>query len=329
MSWQPRESCFPGEGCTEDTAPAAFRPLPRHGRAATTAGMVYDPFPHFGRRDIPTSGATIRCRIGGSGPPLLLLHGYPQTHIMWRRTAPRLAERFTVICPDLRGYGDSSKPPSAPDHAPYSKRAMAQDMAEVMTALGHERFLVGSHDRGARVAHRLALDHSDRVLKLATLDIAPTREMYRYATDAFARAYWHWYFLIQPAPLPERMIGADPDFYWTSRRASDMKLFEPEALNEYLRCFRDPAMIHASCEDYRAAATIDIAHDDADNGKKVTCPMLALWGANGAVGRCFDVLKLWRERAEDVQGHALPGGHYLAEEVPDMVADEFERFFDA
>jgi haloacetate dehalogenase len=204
---------------------------------------------------------------------------------------------------------------------------MAQDMAEVMSALGHERFCVGSHDRGARVGHRLALDHAGRVLKLATLDIAPTREMYRDTTDAFARAYWHWFFLIQPAPMPEKMIGADPEFYWSSRRASDMRLFEPEALAEYLRCFRDPAMIHASCEDYRAAATIDIAHDDADGGRKVECPMLALWGERGAVGKCFDVLGLWRERAVDVRGKALPGGHYLAEEIPDLVAAEFAAFF--
>lgn len=246
---------------------------------------------------------------------------------MWRRIAPRLAQRYTLICPDLRGYGDSEKPPSAADHAPYAKRAMAQDMAEVMSALGHERFCVGSHDRGARVAHRLALDHGERVLKLATLDIAPTREMYRHTTDAFARAYWHWFFLIQPAPMPERMIGADPEFYWASRRASDMRLFEPAALAEYLRCFRDPEMIHASCEDYRAAATIDIVHDDADGGKKVDCPMLALWGERGAVGKCFDVLGLWRERAENVQGRALPGGHYLAEEIPDLVAAEFSAFF--
>ena len=289
--------------------------------------MVDGFFPGFALRDVQTSGATIRCRIGGEGPPLLLLHGHPQTHIMWRRIAPRLATRFTLVCADLRGYGDSSKPPTTPDHAPYSKRAMAQDMAEVMSALGHDRFFVGSHDRGARVGHRLALDHKERVIKLATLDIAPTREMYRDTTDAFARAYWHWFFLILPAPFPENMIGADPDFYWKERRASDLKLFEPDALAEYLRCFRDPATIHAACEDYRAAATIDIAHDDADGDRKLACPLLALWGANGAVGRCFDVLKLWRERASDVRGRSLPGGHYLAEEVPEMVADEFERFF--
>ncbi len=284
-------------------------------------------FPDFRLLDVQTSGPRIRVRTGGEGPPLLLLHGYPQTHVMWRRVAPRLARRFTLICPDLRGYGDSGKPPSEAGHAPYAKRAMARDMAEVMSALGHARFFVGSHDRGARVAHRLALDHGERVLKLATLDIAPTREMYRDTTDAFARAYWHWFFLIQPAPMPERMIESDPDFYWTSRRASDMRLFEPEALAEYLRCFRDPAMIHASCEDYRAAATIDIAHDDADGGRKLACPLLALWGERGVVGKCFDPLALWRERAQDVRGHALPGGHYLAEEVPDLVAAEFEAFF--
>lgn len=284
-------------------------------------------FPGFRLLDVATSGARIRVRIGGEGPPLLLLHGYPQTHIMWRRIAPALARRFTLVCPDLRGYGDSQKPATAADHSPYAKRAMAQDMAEVMSALGHERFCVGSHDRGARVGHRLALDHAGRVLKLATLDIAPTREMYRDTSDAFARAYWHWFFLIQPAPMPEKMIGADPEFYWSSRRASDMRLFEPEALAEYLRCFCDPAMIHASCEDYRAAATIDIAHDDADGGRKVECPMLALWGERGAVGKCFDVLGLWRERAVDVRGKALPGGHYLAEEIPDLVAAEFAAFF--
>lgn len=293
----------------------------------TELPVADDLFPGFRLLDVATTVARIRVRTGGEGPPLLLLHGYPQTHIMWRRIAPALARHFTLICPDLRGYGDSEKPPSAADHAPYSKRAMAQDMAEVMSALGHERFFVGSHDRGARVGHRLALDHAERVLKLATLDIAPTREMYRDTSDAFARAYWHWFFLIQSAPMPERMIGADPEFYWTSRRASDMKLFEPAALSEYLRCFRDPAVIHASCEDYRAAATIDIVHDDADGGRKVACPLLALWGDRGAVGKCFDVLALWRERAADVRGHALPGGHYLAEELPDLVVREFTAFF--
>lgn len=293
----------------------------------TIASALDALFPGFAVRDVATSGATIRVRTGGQGPALLLLHGYPQSNAMWHRVAPRLARRFTVVCADLRGYGDSSKPPSAHDHAPYAKRAMAQDMAEMMSALGHERFFVGAHDRGARVAHRLGLDHATRVRKMALLDIAPTREMYRDTTDEFARRYWHWFFLIQPAPLPERMIEADPDFYWKSRRPADMQFFHPDALADYLRCFRDPAAIHASCEDYRAAATIDIAHDNADGGKKLQCPLLVLWGAHGAIEACFDALALWRERASDVQGHALPGGHYLAEQLPDDIATEFENFF--
>jgi haloacetate dehalogenase len=287
-------------------------------------------FPGFRMVDVETSDATIRLRTGGSGPPLLLLHGYPQTHVLWHKVAPRLAERFTVVAADLRGYGDSGKPATTADHAPYSKRAMAEDMAEVMTALGHETFFLAAHDRGARVAHRLALDHTDRVRKLAVLDIAPTREMYRETTDLFARLYWHWFFLITPAPFPERMIGADPDAYWLKKCGSGsagLSAFAPEALAEYLRCFRDPATIHASCEDYRAAATIDIAHDDADGDRKLDCPLLVLWGKNGVIERCFDALALWRERASDVRGHALPGGHYLAEECPGLVAEELERFF--
>ncbi len=287
-------------------------------------------FPGFRMLDVSTSGTTIRLRTGGSGPPLLLLHGYPQTHALWHKVAPRLAGRFTVVAADLRGYGDSGKPETTADHAPYSKRAMAQDMAEVMSALGHDTFFLAGHDRGARVAHRLALDHGDRVRKLAVLDIAPTREMYRDTTDLFARLYWHWFFLITPAPFPERMIGSDPDAYWLKKCGSGsagLSPFTPEALAEYLRCFRDPATIHASCEDYRAAATIDIAHDDTDGDRKLACPLLVLWGQNGVIEKCFDALALWRERAADVRGHALPGGHYLAEECPDLVADKLERFF--
>lgn len=287
-------------------------------------------FPGFRLLDIETAGARIRVRTGGDGPPLLLLHGYPQTHALWHGVAARLKDRFTIVCADLRGYGDSGKPPTEPDHASYSKRAMAADMAEVMTALGHESFLLAGHDRGARVAHRLALDHEDRVTRLVTLDIAPTREMYAHTTDAFARAYWHWFFLIQPAPFPERMIGADPQAYWLKKCGSGsagMTPFVPQALAHYLRCFADPETIRASCEDYRAAATIDIRHDDEDGGRKLARPLLALWGGDGVVGRCFDVLGLWRERARDVTGRALPGGHYLAEELPDEVAAEFAAFF--
>jgi haloacetate dehalogenase len=279
---------------------------------------------------VATSGTTIRARIGGEGPPLLLLHGYPQTHVLWHKLAERLKHRFTLVCADLRGYGDSGKPPTDAEHAPYSKRAMAQDMAELMTALGHERFAVAGHDRGGRVAHRLALDHADRVTRLATLDIAPTREMYANTGEAFARAYWHWFFLIQPAPMPERMIGADPQAYWLKKCGSGsagLTPFAAEALAQYLRCFADPATIHASCEDYRAAASIDLRHDDEDGGAKLGQPLLALWGADGVVARCFEPLALWRQRATDVRGHALPGGHYLAEELPDQVAAEFTAFF--
>jgi haloacetate dehalogenase len=287
-------------------------------------------FDGFERRRISTTGAEINLVTGGSGPPLLLLHGYPQTHAMWHKVAPALAEHFTVVAADLRGYGDSSKPETTPDHAPYSKRAMALDMAEAMTALGHERFFLCGHDRGGRVAHRLALDHGDRVDQLCVLDIAPTREMYRKTDDAFARAYWHWFFLILPAPFPERLIGADPTYYLEKKCASGsagMAPFTDEAWSEYLRCYRDPATIHASCEDYRAAATIDIAHDDADGDKQVACPLLVLWGADGVIERCFDALALWRLRARDVSGHSLPGGHYLAEEVPDAVAAELIACF--
>lgn len=287
-------------------------------------------FPGFRLLDVATSGARIRVRTGGQGPALLLLHGYPQTHALWHKLADRLSRRFTLVCADLRGYGDSEKPPTDAEHAPYSKRAMAQDMAEVMTALGHQHFFVGAHDRGARVGHRLALDHPGRVARLATLDIAPTREMYAGTGDAFARAYWHWFFLIQPAPFPERMIGADPEAYWRKKCGSGsagLSPFSKEALADYLRCFADPATIHASCEDYRAAATIDIRHDDEDGGRKLEQPLLALWGEHGVIGRCFDPLALWRLRADDVRGHSLPGGHYLAEELPDAVAAEFLAFF--
>jgi haloacetate dehalogenase len=294
-------------------------------------------FPGFRLVDIATPAGRIRARTGGDGPPLLLLHGYPQTHAMWHRVAARLKDRFTIVAADLRGYGDSFRPAGEPGHAQMSKRAMAADMVAVMQALGHGRFAIGAHDRGARVAHRMALDHEDSVSRLATLDIAPTREMYANTTDAFARAYWHWFYLIQPAPFPERMIGADPDAYWLKKCGSGpagMTPFAPEALAHYLRCFRDPDVIHSSCEDYRAAASIDIAHDDEDDtlaggARKMAQPLLALWGAHGAVHRCFNVAALWAERASDMRGHALPGGHYLAEELPDLVAAEFANFLGA
>ena len=286
-------------------------------------------FPGFRPFDIATSGTTIHGVTGGKGPPLLLLHGYPQTHALWHKVAALLADRYTIIAADLRGYGDSGKPASSADHAPYAKRAMALDMVEVMAALGHSRFYLCGHDRGGRVAHRLALDHPARVERLAVLDIAPTREMYRGTTEAFARAYAHWFYLIEAAPFPERMIGADPDGYWRKKcgsGAAGLTPFAPAALAQYLRCFRDPAMIHATCEDYRAAASIDLDHDDADGARKVAAPLLALWGQHGVIERCFDCLALWRERAADVRGEALPGGHYLAEELPDAVAARLADF---
>ena len=273
----------------------------------------------------PCGGATIRGVHGGSGPPVLLLHGYPQTHAMWEHVAPRLAERYQVVCPDLRGYGRSSKPPTDERHAPYSKREMALDMCQVMASLGHERFHIGSHDRGARVAHRLAADHPAAVRSLAVIDIAPTREMYRGTTQAFARAYWHWFWLILPAPHPERMIGADAEAFWRQKCTQAWAggvpgrgPFSGEATADYLAHWT-PETIHASCEDYRAAASIDIEHDDADGNARIEAPLLALWGGNGAIERCFDCLALWRERARNVSGRALPGGHYLAEELPDEV----------
>jgi len=277
-------------------------------------------------------GVRIHGMTGGSGPPLLLLHGYPQTHVIWHRVAPRLAERFTIVATDLRGYGDSDKPPTDAQHAPYSKRAMANDQVAVMRALGHDSFFVCGHDRGGRVTHRMAIDHPAAVRALAVLDIAPTREMYAATTSDFARAYYWWFFLIQPADLPERLIGADPKFWLLGKlagKASNQEglgLFDPRALAEYVRCFAGET-IHATCEDYRAAATIDIAHDDLDGDDTLAQPLLALWGAKGTVARCFDVLDLWRKRADQVQGEALPSGHYIPEECPDLLGERLLEFF--
>ncbi len=290
-------------------------------------------FEGFETGTIETAETRIHLRTGGSGTPLLLLHGYPQSHVMWHRVAPRLAERFTVVCPDLRGYGDSGKPASDREHLAYSKRASANDLVEVMAALGHERFGLAGHDRGGRVAHRLALDHPGRVEKLAVLDIVPTRTIFRATDQAIATGYFHWFFLIQPHGLPERMIGADPLFYlhWVlGRWGTGLNAFAPEALAEYERCFKDPAAIHASCEDYRAAASIDLAHDEADLERKIRCPVLALWGERGLMERHFDVLATWRERsAGEVRGHALDCGHFLPEERPQATAEALLEFFAA
>jgi haloacetate dehalogenase len=289
-------------------------------------------FEGFTLSDIDVGQTTIRVRRGGSGPPLLLLHGIPQTHLMWHRVAPDLARDFTVVATDLRGYGDSGKPPSTPDHAPYSKRAMAADQVAVMRLLGFERFFVAGHDRGARCAYRLALDHPERVLKLAVLDIVPTGDAFRQPDLAFGLGFWLWFFLAQPAPLPERLVGAVPDLVvdhlldsWSATPGA----FPEDVRAEYRRAFRDPATVHAVCEEYRAAATLDFALDQADSGRRrIACPVLALWGGQGGLTAFYDdVLAIWRGWADDVRGRALDCGHFLAEEAPDETYAELRAFF--
>ena len=287
--------------------------------------------PGFASRKIRTSGATINLKTAGQGPAVLLLHGYPQTHAMWHKVAPELAREYTVVCPDLRGYGDSSKPKGFPDHSNYSKRAMALDMVEVMSALGHERFHLVGHDRGARVGHRLARDHGRRVKTLTVLDISPTLKMYRSANMQFAKAYYHWFFLIQEAPLPERMLEGQVPFYILKRLGrgkSGVKHFSKEAMAEYVRAFSDPRTIHSTCEDYRAAATIDLVHDQKDRAK-LRMPLLALWGKHGVIEALFDCLADWREVAADVRGRALACGHFIPEEKPRELLAELRRFLRA
>lgn len=290
--------------------------------------------PGFARARMACAGAEIAfAHAGEGGRPLLLLHGHPQTHATWHKVAPGFVRTgYHVILPDLRGYGDSSKPPGGARHVAYSKREMAKDMVELMARLGHRRFAVAGHDRGGRVAHRMALDHPAAVERVAVLDIAPTATMYRLTNMEFARRYFWWFFLIQPAPLPEKLIGADPEFFLRTHLAGQMKVpgaADPRAVAEYLRCYRDPATIHAICEDYRAAATIDLDHDaeSAAAGKRVEAPLLALWGALGTVGALYDVLATWREVATDVRGRALPCGHTLQEELPEETAAALGAFF--
>ncbi|MDQ3860973.1 MAG: alpha/beta hydrolase [Actinomycetota bacterium] len=288
-------------------------------------------FEGFERVRIETEGASINAVCGGKGPPVLLLHGYPQTLVMWHLAAPRLAESFTVVATDLRGYGDSSKPEGGANHAAYSKRAMAADQVEVMEALGFGSFAAVGHDRGGRVAHRMALDYPERVTKLAVLDIVPTHYVFVTADKELATAYYHWFFLIQPYDLPERLIGADPDYFLGKKLGgwgTGIEMFVPEAYAEYERCFNDPKTIHASCEDYRAAATIDLEHDEADRDQRVECPLLALWGEKGVVERLYEVLEVWSEYARNVRGRTLPCGHYLPEERPGETVGELVSFLE-
>ncbi len=288
----------------------------------------------FEHRRIDTSGATIHVALAGRGEPLLLLHGYPQTHLMWRHVAPLLARRFTVVCADLRGYGDSSKPAGSADHANYAKRAMALDMVEVMAALGHARFLLAGHDRGGRVAYRLALDHPQVVRRLALIDIVSTKAVYEHADMALATAYFHWYFLIQRRPLPETLIGADPAAWlraFVGGLSSTPGAFEEDLYAEYLRAFGTPEGIHASCEDYRAGATIDLGHDrdDVAAGRRIGCPTLILWGARSVVGRMFRPLESWRELVAAPVGEAIDCGHFVPEERPEETARALLEFFAA
>jgi haloacetate dehalogenase len=286
-------------------------------------------FPGFEARRITTSGAEINLVTGGSGPPLLLLHGYPQTHVMWRKVAPRLAQEFTLVIPDLRGYGDSSKPPSTPDNANYSKRALAQDQVEMMAALGFERFRVAGHDRGARLTHRLLRDHPERIERAALLDIVPT--LYRFETidQKAATGSFHWFFLIQPAPFPERMIAAECEFFLRKMLglSGTPGAHEPAAFAEYLRCFSNPETIRATCDEYRAGAGIDLEHDRADRGRKLAMPLLILWGQRSGQGSGYDMLAVWREHALDVRGHAIDSGHFIPEEKPDAAYQSLRDFF--
>jgi haloacetate dehalogenase len=284
-------------------------------------------FEGFAKATREVNGVSIAFRTGGGGPPLLLLHGHPQTHVLWHKVAARLAQKFTVVAADLRGYGDSGKPESGERHVNYSKREMAKDQAELMRSLGFSRFSVLAHDRGARVAHRLGMDHAPMVERMVLLDIAPTLAMYTKTNEAFARAYWHWFFLITPAPLPEKLIENNPELYARSvmgNRSAGMKPFTGEAFAEYVRCLSLPGTPGGICGDYRASAGIDLEHDREDiaAGRRLRCPILALWGEHGAVGKISDPMEEWRGVADDARGKALPCGHYIAEEAPDVLLAE-------
>jgi haloacetate dehalogenase len=294
-----------------------------------TSALLY---PNFESLRLKVGGVEIAGVRGGSGPPLLLLHGYPQSHLIWHKVAPALADHFTVIATDLRGYGSSSAPPGGPGHAFYSKRAMAQDQVGLMAALGYEQFALCAHDRGARVAHRLCMDHPASVSRLMLLDIAPTLAMYERTSMAFAVAYWHWFFLIQPEPFPETLINGEPDFFLSrllSLRQAGPSPFAPDAMAAYAAAMREPARVHAMCEDYRASATVDLEHDRADReaGRRLAMPLRVLWGEHGVVARCFEPLDLWQELAEQASGKALPCGHYVPEEAPEVLLEDMLAFF--
>jgi haloacetate dehalogenase len=290
--------------------------------------MMFDDF-----KDVSTTvdGVRIKAIQGGNGPALLLLHGHPQTHAIWHKVVPELTKHFTVVASDLRGYGDSGKPEGLPDHSNYSKRRMAQDQVDLMRALGYESFAVLAHDRGGRVAARMALDHPTVVTKLITLDVAPTLAMYEQTSFEFARAYWHWFFLVRPAPFPETLIRADADLYLKQTigaRSAGLKPFTPEAYAEYLRCLQQPETAHGICEDYRASVTIDLEHDrdSLAKGQKITCDFLALWGAEGVIEKCFDPVAEWKHLSDNVSGDSRPCGHYIPEEAPELLLERVLPF---
>ncbi len=294
-----------------------------------------DLFKGFKALRVRTSGAMINLVVGGHGPAVLLLHGNPETHVMWHKIAPQLATKFTVVAADLRGYGDSSKPDGGDDHSNYSKRAMALDQVEVMRQLGFEKFSVVGHDRGGRVGQRLALDHSEHVTKLAVIDIVPTYTLLHQVNNGLATAFYHWFFLVQPAPFPEKMIGANVEFYLKYMMFRDMNLTDipawmgREAFGEYLRCYSDPDTLHATCEDYRAGESIDMQHDEQDLHQKIQCPVLVLWGKNGALPRFFNVIGVWQERAINVIGKPIGGRHFLPEEAPEETLAEIGAFLNS
>jgi haloacetate dehalogenase len=318
------------------------------GSALRSAEMAAEPVPAqqapakffdgFKREQIKTSGATINTVYGGKGSPLLLLHGIPETHALWRKVAPLLAQDYFLVMPDLRGYGDSSKPPGGADHFGYSKRAMAQDQVDVMKHLGFEKFAMVGHDRGGRAAHRLALDHPDVLTKLVILDIVPTYTLYQHITQEFATVFYHWFLLVQPPPFPETLVANSAEYFlkstllWLGGHAITDPIPDwlgAETFREYLRCFSNPDSIHAICEDYRAAASIDLAHDAADLDRKIECPLLVLWSEKGPFHRMYNVLQTWQERAKEAKGRPLPTGHFLPEQLPQELTQELKSFLSA
>ncbi len=292
-------------------------------------------FPEFEQKTVSIASddgpIEIACQIGGSGPPLLLLHGFPQTKAIWHKVAPALAKHYTVVASDLRGYGESSKPHGKSDHSTYSKRAMAADQHALMKSLGYDHFFLLGHDRGGRVSHRLAVDFPDSVMRLMVLDISPTLSMYEQTSMDFAKGYWHWFFLIQPEPIPETLIGANPEFWLKNHmgRHAGTGIFSPDRWNEYLAGASNPLSMHAMCEDYRAAATIDLVHDrtDREANKQLEMPLRVLWGEHGLVNKCFKPIEDWQKVAKNLSGTSVPCGHYIPEEMPELVIEEASNFF--